>query len=185
MRPGAAAPDRARCRPAATNEQRHCGFGRRRTPPRRLQGPPHVYRYAGALLAWEACAAVRHAVSACGPHPDRQLPSGVGGGGAGLPPDQAEGLSHRRLQPPRSAPVPDGRRDGDRAARRHPQRPLRRVGLARSRGVADTHPATRDPGQNQRPATPSDSFRPARPGHLSKAGPGLDICQDRDFKIFF
>ena len=120
MRPGAAAPDRARCRPAATDEQRHCGFGRRRTPPRRLQGPLHVESLrGGAACLGGMRSAAQHAVSACGPHPVRQLPSGVGGRGAGLPPDQAEGVSHRRLQPPRSAPVPDGRRGGDRAARRH------------------------------------------------------------------
>ena len=37
-------------------------------------------------------------------------------------------------------------------------------------------PATPGEISDPRPATPSDPGRPARPGHLSKALPGPDIC---------
>ena len=71
------------------------------------------------------------------------------------------------------------------------RRPLASKAVLRARVgrvavVADPRAATCDSGRNQRPATrdpPSDPGRPARLGHLSNARPGLDIYQDRDFKI--
>ena len=70
-------------------------------------------------------------------------------------------------------------------------RPFRVGPVSWVRGVADARPATRDPGRNQRLATPDPErfgppgparTYPVRPGHTR---PGPDICQDWDFKIIF
>ena len=95
--------------------------------------------------------------------------------------------------PPVHRPPPraDARADGDAfaalGAARAPGLGRGQAPAARHRppGLGGRRPATRDPrppGEISylRPATPSDPGRRARPGHLSNARPGPDICQDRD-----